>query len=298
MTIDPGVPLVVEHLTKSFRGTLRTRAWSAVADLSFTVASGRVLGIIGPNGSGKTTALRCALGHLKPTSGSIRVFGAAPLRDRSRRGIGFAPERFEPSPIRTGRQTLELLARSSGSAPTEAEQRANAALERFGLASAADRRVAGYSKGMRRRLAIAQALQHDPQLVILDEPFDGLDPLGVSLVREELAARARSGTAIVISSHQLADVEAVATDLLVVHHGRAVAQGTASEVLDRRGVQRLEVTGLTDAQWNELMTWVRAHGGSPIGPTPVRESLEQVFQRWVGRDNASSADEGRGESAP
>lgn len=298
MTIDPGVPLVVDHLTKSFRGTFRSRAWSAVADLSFSVTRGRVLGIIGPNGSGKTTALRCSLGFLKPSSGTIRVFGEAPLRDRSRRGIGFAPERFEPSSIRTGRQTLELLARASGAAPTEAEQRANAALERFGLSSAADRRVSGYSKGMRRRLAIAQALQHDPQLVILDEPFDGLDPLGVALVREELAARARTGTAIVISSHQLADVEAVATDLLVVHHGRAVAQGTASEVLDRRGVQRLEVTGLSDAQWEELLAWVRERGGSPIGPTPARESLEQVFQRWVGRDRGSRANDERGESAP
>lgn len=278
------VPLEVRGLTKTWRNALGWPRLVAVRDLSLSIPRGRVLGLIGPNGSGKTTAIRCALGFVRPSRGAIRIFGARPLTCGARRDVGFAPERFEPTPTRSGRATLELLGQLSGLARDVTVARANELLKRFELSGAADRAVGGYSKGMRRRLAIAQALLAEPRLVVLDEPFDGLDPLGALLVREEIETRARSGVAFLISSHQLADVEAVATDLVVLHHGLVVAQGEKEKVLDRPGVARVEVAGLDSAALETLLVEVEQRGGRVLARGNARESLEELFRRLVKGD--------------
>lgn len=281
---DLSSPLEVHNLAKIWRNAVGFARLVAVRDLSFRVGVGRVLGLIGPNGSGKTTALRCALGFLRPSRGQARIFGARPLSRAARRDVGFAPERFEPTTTRTGRRTLELLGEMSAIPCAELGDRVESMLARFELTNAADRPVGGYSKGMRRRLAIAQALLAEPRLVVLDEPFDGLDPLGALLVREEIAARAERGVAVVVSSHQLADVEAVATDLVVMHHGVVVAQGEKSKVLDRPGVARVEIDGLDDATLTAVLEEAARRGGRVITKTTARESLEDLFRRLVKGD--------------
>jgi ABC-2 type transport system ATP-binding protein len=278
---SPHPPLVVERLAKTWRNSLGFARLVAVRDLSFTVGAGRVLGLIGPNGSGKTTAIRCALGFLRPTRGAARVFGSKPLSATARRNVGFAPERFEPTPSRTGRATLELLAAASGLDRNARRLRAAELLERFELAGAADRAVGGYSKGMRRRLGIAQALLADPRLVVLDEPFDGLDPLGALLVRDEIATRAARGVAFVLSSHQLGDVEAVATDLVVMDRGSVVTQGEKASVLDRPGVLRLDVADLEPTAIADLAALIENRGGRIVSRGNARESLEELFRRRI-----------------
>lgn len=283
MVAESSTPLAVAGLSKTFVGPFGFPRFLALSDVGFAIEAGRVLGLIGPNGAGKTTAIRCALGLVRSSRGTVRLFGRPPLSKGARRSVGFAPESFEPAAWRTGQETLELFGVVSGLSIGDARLEASRLLDRFELTSARKRRVGSYSKGMRRRLAIAQALLGDPKLVVLDEPFDGLDPLGAMLVRDEIEARKKRGVAILISSHQLADVEAVATDLVVMHHGRVVANGTMSQVLDRAGVARIEVEGLDAAALDSLELEIGRRGGRITQRRPARESLEDLFRRLVSK---------------
>ncbi|MFG0317754.1 MAG: ABC transporter ATP-binding protein, partial [Planctomycetota bacterium JB042] len=201
-------PIEAEGLGKVWSGPLGSRRVEALADFSLRVAPGSVHGLVGPNGSGKTTAIRCMLGLLRPTRGTARLFGRPPAAARA---VGYAPERFDLAEKRTGRETLRLLGRLSGLEGRALDDAIARELDRLALAASADRPVGGYSKGMIRRLSIAAALLADPRLLVLDEPFDGLDPIGNQAVRDEVEARAAYGVAVLLSTHALADLEAVAT---------------------------------------------------------------------------------------
>jgi ABC-type multidrug transport system ATPase subunit len=259
----------------------------ALADFELDLAPGQVVALIGPNGSGKTTALRCLLGLLEPTAGRVESFGKPPGA-RAQGVVGYAPERFEPTGSRTGLETLEAFAALSR-VPRPRDD-ARDLLARFGLGAAADKRVRAYSKGMRRRLAIAQSLLPGPDLWILDEPFDGLDPLGVAKVREEIAARRDQGVAIVVSSHQLADAEAVATHLVLLHRGATLARGDVASLLERRGRTRLEIEwsdaagAEPGAALREAIAAIAALGGTVVEEGAPRESLEALFSRLVPRE--------------
>lgn len=273
--------MAVRGLEKHFRRAPWSTAVTALAGVDFAVAAGEVLGLVGPNGSGKTTAIRCALGLARPTAGRALLFGA-PAAARARRGdIGYSPEQFELKQHRSGREVLELLLALSGVPRAERRRRAGAALEQLGLRDAADRGAAAYSKGMLRRLSIAAALQHDPRLVVLDEPFDGLDPLGSAAVRDEIASRARAGAAVLVSSHDLAELESVASHLLVLDRGRPLEHGAIGDVLTRRGRATLEVEGLDAAALDALCRFAREQGAAVAEAHPARETLEQMFRRRV-----------------
>jgi ABC-2 type transport system ATP-binding protein len=189
----------------------------AVTDLSFGVPSGRVTGFLGPNGAGKTTTLRMALGLIQPTSGEALIGGRryADL-DRPRQVVGALLEATGFHPGRRGRDHLRVLAQAAGVPPKRVEE----VLDLVELTEAADRRVGGYSLGMRQRLGLASALLGDPQVLILDEPANGLDPAGISWLRGLLRGLAAQGRAVVISSHVLSEVEQTADAVVIVHEGR------------------------------------------------------------------------------
>ncbi|MBK6938746.1 MAG: ABC transporter ATP-binding protein [Planctomycetes bacterium] len=269
------------RVSRTFTAPITRRRVVAVDGLSCAVDGGEVLGLVGPNGSGKTTALRCALGLLRPTSGDVRVFGA-PWSSASRASTGFAPERFALDGRRTGREALELFARLAGFSRSEAGARAGRALERFGLGDAADRKLVEYSKGMNRRVAIAAALLKDPRLLVLDEPFDGLDPLGNLLVRDEILARAREGVAVLVTSHAMHDLEAVASHLVILERGRELAAGTIDSVLGAAAVTRLVVSGGDATSLARWRAAIESDGGRVLAQRPERESLEDFFRRRFG----------------
>ena len=222
-----GTPLVVRGLSKSWPSGL-----VAVDDVSFTVERGQVLGLLGPNGAGKTTTLRMLLGLIAPTSGELRVFGrrvvaGAPVLGRVGafvEGAGFLPHL-------TGRDNLELYWAATGRPRDEAHL--EEALEIAGLGSAVDRTVRTYSQGMRQRLAIAQAMLGLPDLLVLDEPTNGLDPPQIHAMREVLRsyARASEGRTVLVSSHLLAEVEQTCDHVVVMHRGRVVATGEVAELV-------------------------------------------------------------------
>lgn len=182
--------------------------------------------LLGMNGAGKSTMMRLITGQIKPTTGSLSVFGKVPFGNPDvYRHIGYYPEIDNFYEHQTGRQFVNFLARLAGYGRSEARSRTAAALERVGMADRADRAIAGYSKGMRQRIKLAQAMIHDPDIILLDEPLNGLDPVGRRQFINLLADLAAGGKIILVSSHILYEVEQMTRSLLLLHRGRLLATG-------------------------------------------------------------------------
>ncbi len=197
----------------------------AVDGLNLSVPRGQVFGFIGPNGAGKTTTVHALLGFIAPTSGTLRILGGDVRQALARSRIGYMSERPEIYRFLTGRELLCMMGRLFDLTAAAARRRAGVLLERVGLAGAADRRIAVYSRGMLQRLGLAQALINDPELVILDEPTSGFDPPGrieVRRIMEELRAR---GCTVFFSSHELSEVEKVCDSVGIIVRGRLAASG-------------------------------------------------------------------------
>jgi ABC-2 type transport system ATP-binding protein len=196
-----------------------------------------VTGLLGPNGAGKSTFLKLLTGQLAPSAGTVRLLGADPFRSpRVHARVGFCPEQDAFYEDATGREFVAFLVRLHGFSGADARRRAEAAIERVGLADAAGRRIRTYSKGMRQRIKLAQAIAHDPEVLVLDEPMGGLDPLARHQVTELLRAMAEGGTSVLVSSHILHEVEALTRTVLLLFQGRVLASGTIEEIralLDR-----------------------------------------------------------------
>ncbi|HUX34735.1 MAG TPA: ABC transporter ATP-binding protein [Gemmatimonadaceae bacterium] len=213
----------------------------AVQDLSFDVGPGEVLGLVGPNGAGKTTTLRCLVGIIAPSQGTVTIAGHDIVRDavEAKRSLAFIPDEPYLFEYLTVEEHLRFIARVYGVA--DAEARAPGLLRELELADKAHVLPGELSRGMRQKLAIACGLLHDPTGLILDEPLTGLDPGGMRRMKDTIAARARAGAAVVLSSHLLQLVEELCTKLLVIANGRAVAYGTLAGIV----AQRPELAGRT-----------------------------------------------------
>jgi ABC-2 type transport system ATP-binding protein len=281
---------------------------SAVNSVDLAVEQGEVRGLLGPNGAGKTTLLRILLGLVSPDAGAVEIDGRG-LDDR-RRLEGVAGFVEDPSfyPYLSGRANLAVLAELDGGCP---ESEREAALERVGVAARGDERVAGYSTGMRKRLGLAAALMRAPRLLVLDEPTTGLDPAGVRLVGEIARSLAADGVAVLLSSHQIVEVQDVCDSFTVLRAGADVWTGTAAEMRaqappasnrlatadDRRaleiaaGVPGVSVTQTTagdlavEAEGDALDALVLALGGAGIAVRrlePIAGPLESLFSSLVG----------------
>jgi ABC-2 type transport system ATP-binding protein len=214
----------VENLTKRFRKTV------AVDDLSFKVREGTITGFLGPNGAGKTTTLRIILGLVRATSGQALVMGR-PYRglDSPTRRVGAVLEAANFHPGRSGRNHLRVLATATGIP----QWRVDEVLGLVGLTDAAGRRVGGYSLGMRQRLSLAGALLGEPEVLVLDEPANGLDPQGIRWLRELLRTLASQGKTILVSSHVLPEIEQIADEVVIIHRGKFVEHATTAELAAR-----------------------------------------------------------------
>jgi ABC-2 type transport system ATP-binding protein len=211
----------VESLTKRFGSTL------AVDDLTFSVEPGRITGFLGPNGAGKSTTMRALLGLVRPTAGRTAVLGRpyAELEDPVRR-VGVLLETFDAHPGRTGRNHLRVLALAGGIPRSRVDE----VLTLVDMGTAARRRVKGYSLGMRQRLGLAAALLGDPEVLVLDEPANGLDPQGIRWLRDFLRSLAGEGRTILVSSHVLSEVAQTVDDVVIIHRGGLVRQAAMAEV--------------------------------------------------------------------
>jgi ABC-2 type transport system ATP-binding protein len=210
------------------------------------VQPGEVVGLIGPNGAGKTTLTSCLLGFLHVDGGDVAFDGLRNDDLRIRRRTGFVPERMNLGRRITGRQFVRYMARLAGVARAEVDDRVDAILGRLGLADAADRALGGYSRGMLQRAALCQALIHEPDFLFLDEPTSGLDPNGVLLVRDLIVEQKRRGAAVLLNSHQLAEVEKVC-DRVVFLHGGVIARRETLRHTDKYEVAIRFLAGSFDA---------------------------------------------------
>jgi ABC-2 type transport system ATP-binding protein len=258
----------IRHLTKRFG------AATAVSDLSFDVQPGGVTGFLGPNGAGKTSTLRVLLGLMAPTSGTATINGRPygqlehPLRE-----VGAVLESASFHPGRTARAHLRLQALAAGAA----RERAGAVLDRVGLGGSAERRVGGFSLGMRQRLGLATALIGDPGVLILDEPANGLDPEGVRWLRDLLRDMAGEGRTVLVSSHVLAEVAHSVDRVVIIDHGSLVADAPIEELISGRG----EIVRVRTPRPDELRSALAAEGaeGRVVGAEIVEvngSSPEQV----------------------
>jgi ABC-2 type transport system ATP-binding protein len=266
-----GVPVTIRELVKEYAGGYR-----AVDDVSFRVESGQVVGLLGPNGAGKTTVLRVLVGLITPTSGSVHIFGEPVVPGASVlarvgafiEGPGFLPHL-------TGRENLRLYWAATGRPDTEAQF--DLALDIAGLGPSVDRRVRAYSHGMKQRLGIAQAMLGLPELLVLDEPTNGLDPPQIAEMREVLRTYAQTGRTVLVSSHLLAEVEQTCTHIVVLHKGRLIVAGPTAEIAGAGGLQ----LSVADP---EIAARVLAEAGIPSVLVPARRALEDVFLDLIGAD--------------
>ncbi len=275
---DTRVPAVeISGLVKDFGIGLRGAKVRAVDGLSLCIPEGGVYGLLGPNGCGKSTTLKVVLGLLRPTRGECRVFGLPADSPEARAQVGFLPEGPFFHKHLSGREFVRYCARLSGVPAGAASDAAERALALVGLAGAADRRVGTYSRGMLQRLGVAQAVAHDPRLVILDEPTAAVDPVGAAAMAQIIRDLSRRGKTVILCSHLLGQVEEVCDRVAVMDRGKLVLEGSLDAVLTRPGRTLLEVENLSDAALAAAQAALAAHGARVMGVSHPRDSLDRIF---------------------
>jgi ABC-2 type transport system ATP-binding protein len=304
-------PIEAEGLRKVYRSRFGARRITALDGVSLRVERGQVFGLLGPNGAGKTTTVKILLGLTRPTGGRATVYGLPASNPESRRRVGYLPEGHRFPGYLTARQTLSIFGRMSGMDRATLRKRAPELLERVGLAAWADVRVKKFSKGMTQRLGLAAALVHDPDVLLLDEPTDGVDPVGRREIRDLLQTEARRGKAILLNSHLLSEIERTCDRVAVLRAGRVVAEGRIDELTASGSHYRLVATGVDEGllaafretgasieringhfdltardvdHLNVLVDRLRAKGAKLQELSPVRSSLEDVFVDLVRAD--------------
>ena len=301
------VVLEVDRLAKTFRKPFSGKKVEAVRGISLKVTRGQIFGFLGPNGAGKTTTIKMLTGLIAPTSGRATILGKDVPSPEAMGSVGFLPENPYVYPYLTPREFVSLCGRLNGMGGAKLQKAAALVLERVGIAYAMDRPVRNLSKGMLQRTGLAAALVHDPELLILDEPMSGLDPVGRKEVRDLIVEEAQAKKTVFFSSHILSDVEMLCDAVCILRKGEVVVSGTISELVDK-GVRRSEITisappddlaaeleqlaeriqrvGSTivaevqgDDALRKVLERVLASGARIEAVTPKRETLEDIFVR-------------------
>ena len=292
---SPAVPAVeVDGLTKVFKGGLGKRRFTAVRDLSLRVEPGEVYGLIGPNGCGKSTTMKAILGLLTPTEGRTSIFGRSSKEVASRQAVGFLPENPYFYKHLNGLETLVFYGQLCGLSGAALKARAMDLLKMTGLEDAADRRVGGFSKGMLQRLGLAQALVHEPRLLVLDEPTAGVDPIGSRKIRDLILEFRERGITVLVTSHLLEQLQEVCDRIGIMAHGKMVREGRLSDLIAVEDQTELIIENASDAMLEELKAVIAkgaASGARLIRAGNPRTTLERLF---LEASEKANADEGKG----
>ena len=271
--------VVVEHLTKVFRRGVGQKAFMAVRDVSFSVKEGEVYGLIGPNGSGKSTTMKVLLGLLAPTKGSTQVFGIDSQRVESRRAVGFLPENPYFYKHLTGMETMLFFGRLCGMSGSKLKDQSRELLHKTGLDDAADRRLAGYSKGMLQRIGLAQALIHEPRLLVLDEPTAGVDPAGSRRIRDLILDCKRLGITVLVTSHLLEQMQEVCDRVGIMAQGQMVREGPLAQLISVENQTEIVIEDASPEVLAQIKTLLSEDGknGKLISCGHPSTTLERLF---------------------
>ncbi len=271
---------------KDFWGRPKARA---VDNVSFDVRRGEIFGLLGPNGSGKSTTIKMLLGLLHPTKGHIEVFGKSPRDVVTKSRIGYLPEESYLYRYLNCHETLDFFGNLFELPAAEREKRAEQLLEMVGLSQTRTRVVGEFSKGMQRRIGLAQALINDPDLVILDEPTAGLDPIGCREVKDLILALAKRGKTVILSSHLLADVEDLCDRVVIYYGGKIQADGTLKELLTERDSVRITTPPLSRETMQRVLEVIRKDvAEDKIHVDNPTQNLESYFLGVVEKARASA----------
>ncbi len=276
-------------LTKVFRDFWRRPRVRAVDSIAFEIRRGEIFGLLGPNGSGKSTTIKMILGLLHKTSGRLSVFGRAPDDVAVKKHIGFLPEESYLYRFLDARETLDYYGKLFGLEASVRKRRTDELLQMVGLERVAHRPIGEYSKGMMRRIGIAQALVNDPEFLILDEPTSGLDPLGTRQVKDLLLDLKSRGKTILLSSHLLADVEDVCDRMVILYGGKVRAEGTSEELLQDSGRSVIETDRLDPEAAAAVQSVLADRGLADTTVAAPRQSLEHFFLDIVARAQSEAA---------
>ncbi|MCH2140657.1 MAG: ABC transporter ATP-binding protein, partial [Phycisphaerales bacterium] len=268
-------------LTRAFRDFwMRTRAL-AVDRIDLDIAPGEIFGLLGPNGSGKSTTIKMILGLLRPTAGRLKVLGRAPTDVAVKKYIGFLPEETYLYRYLTPMETLDYYGRLFGLRRQERQRRSEQLLDMVGLSGVAHRHVGEFSKGMMRRIGLAQALINDPEFLILDEPTSGLDPIGIRQVKDLLLDLRGRGKTILLSSHLLGDVQDVCDRMIMLYGGRVRASGSVESLLQDTCHTVIRTGRLDQSVIDRIDAILRSAGESIESVETPRQRLEDLFMEIV-----------------
>ncbi len=317
----PELAISLNALRKTYRTPFRRKKVEALRGVTFSVERGHIFGFVGPNGAGKTTTIRTLMGLIRPTSGSATLLGEQIPSRAARFKVGFLPESPYFYDYLTVGELCDLAGRLFGVPAALRKKRADDLIVRVGLDRARTQSLKKFSKGMLQRAGLAQALMNDPELVVLDEPMSGLDPIGRKEVRDLILALRDQGKTVFFSTHILSDVEAITDRVAIVARGQLQAQGTVSELLRRailgvdvviaapegdaitelttgaervhRVGQELSLTLPGDADVDAWLARAHAAGAKVVQITPRHETLEDLFMREVATADAAAPKEAR-----
>ncbi len=289
----------VRGLRKVYRTSVMRGRITALDGIELTVRPGELFGLLGPNGAGKTTTVKILLGLTRPTEGTAVISGRRVSDPESRRRVGYLPEGHRIPGYLTARQALSIFGQMSGLDSATIKRRSVELLEKLRIPQWIDVRVKKFSKGMTQRLGLAIALIHSPNVLLLDEPTDGVDPVGRREIRDLLRDEAKNGASILVNSHLLSEIEMTCDAVAVLRSGKVVAQGTVEALTRRTAKYKLIATAVDDAlltefrgervnghfelsvddlqQLNAMLDRIRAGGGLVSELSPLRSSLEDVF---------------------
>ena len=287
--IEPVVRAV--GLTKEFRDFWGRPKAKAVNSIDFEIYPGEVVGLLGPNGSGKSTTVKMLLGLLYPTGGRLSVYGRSPRDVGTKREIGYLPEESYLYKYLTAAETLDFFGSLFDLSAADRKERIDQLLEMVGMEHARRRRVGEFSKGMARRIGLAQAMINDPSFLILDEPTSGLDPLGCREVKDLILTLKRRGKTVLVTSHLLSDVEDVCDRVIILYGGKIRAQGVLNDLLTVSEENRITTPALEPAAMEKLLALLREnlHGESFKVDHP-RRTLEEFFLEVIAEARAESVE--------
>ncbi|MEZ4700885.1 MAG: ABC transporter ATP-binding protein [Rhodothermales bacterium] len=311
-------PIRVEGLTKVYRSALSRRSVQALEALTLQVGRGEIFGLLGPNGAGKTTLVKILLGVVRPTQGSATLLGLPVQHPEARRAIGYLPENHRFPEVFTAEGLLQVYGRMGGVSPSLLKERIPRLLERTGMTEWRKARIRTFSKGMMQRLGLAQALLNDPQVIFLDEPTDGVDPIGRREIRDLLAGLRDEGKTIFLNSHLLSEVERVCDRIAILNKGALVYEGDLEHVgktevayditctplpetlfaqlqvtdglqaneADAGGMGRYRLENASTERLNAVIDQLRAGGVAIQAIQPQRRSLEDAFIQLLATDSS------------
>ncbi len=275
------VIIETRNLTKVYRDFWGRPKVMALKALDLQVRRGEIFGLLGPNGSGKTTTIKLLLGLLFPTEGDSLIFGRPASDVAKNERIGYLPEESYLYKFLNAEETLHFYGRLFKISGAERRKRVNRLIDMVGLSAAKHRQLREYSKGMQRRIGLAQALINEPELILLDEPTSGLDPIGTSEIKELILNLREQGKTIVLSGHLLADMQDICDRIAILHRGELKEIGQVSDLLTIQDVTQIKARDLPEAAIAEIRDVIARHGGNLVAVDHPTTTLEELFLRIV-----------------